>query len=53
MFSDQNRSVGAGTGDELVYLARCFPLWRFTVVEPSGATPRICGRRDRGDPGRR
>jgi tRNA (cmo5U34)-methyltransferase len=29
--------VGAGTGVEVAHLARQFPEWRFTVVEPSGA----------------
>jgi tRNA (cmo5U34)-methyltransferase len=29
-------SVGAGTGAEIVSLARRFPGWRFTAVEPSG-----------------
>lgn len=28
--------VGAGTGTEIIYLARRFPQWRFTVVEPAG-----------------
>ncbi len=27
--------VGAGTGGEIIYLARRFPGWRFTAVEPS------------------
>lgn len=27
--------VGAGTGAEIVYLAKRFPKWRFTAVEPS------------------
>lgn len=27
--------VGAGTGDELIYLANAFPDWSFTVVEPA------------------
>jgi len=29
--------VGSGTGEEIAYLAGCFPCWRFTAVEPSGA----------------
>lgn len=37
--------VGAGTGAEVAHLARKFPGWRFTVVEPSGAMLGVCGRR--------
>ena len=37
--------VGAGTGAELVHLARKFPGWSFTAVEPSGAMLDICRRR--------
>ena len=29
--------VGAGTGQELLYLAARYPQWRFTAVEPSSA----------------
>lgn len=29
-------SIGTGTGEELAYLAKRFPNWRFTAVEPSG-----------------
>jgi tRNA (cmo5U34)-methyltransferase len=29
--------VGAGTGAEIIYLARRFPGWRFTAVEPAAA----------------
>jgi tRNA (cmo5U34)-methyltransferase len=29
--------VGSGTGAELAHLARKFPRWNFTAVEPSGA----------------
>ena len=29
--------VGVGTGNELTYLAKRFPDWHFTAVEPSGA----------------
>ena len=29
--------VGAGTGEELIYLARTFSDWHFTVVEPAPA----------------
>ena len=34
--------VGAGTGAELLFLARRFPGWTFTAVEPSGAMLDIC-----------
>ncbi len=34
--------VGAGTGDELSYFAKCYPEWRFTVVEPSPGMMQIC-----------
>jgi tRNA (cmo5U34)-methyltransferase len=37
--------VGAGTGAELLELARSFPGWRFTAVEPSGPMLEICRRR--------
>lgn len=37
--------VGAGTGAEIAYLARRFPRWRFTVVEPSGAMLDVCRAR--------
>ncbi len=37
--------VGVGTGKELTHLAKRFPEWRFTVVEPSGAMLDICRRR--------
>lgn len=37
--------VGAGTGAELVYLAKAFPAWRFTVVEPAEAMMAICRER--------
>jgi len=37
--------VGAGTGAELAHLARKFPLWTFTVVEPSGAMLDVCRHR--------
>jgi len=36
--------VGAGTGAELAHLARKFPHWRFTAVEPSGAMLDVCRR---------
>lgn len=34
--------VGAGTGDELIYLAHAFPDWHFTVVEPAPAMMEQC-----------
>lgn len=34
--------VGVGTGKELIYLAKRFPGWRFTAVEPSGAMLNVC-----------
>lgn len=37
--------VGAGTGHELIYLARKFPRWRFTAVEPSGPMLEVCRRK--------
>jgi len=37
--------VGVGTGLELAHLARHFPDWSFTVVEPSGAMLEICRQR--------
>lgn len=37
--------VGAGTGAELAYLARAFPHWRFTAVDPSGAMLDVCRQR--------
>jgi tRNA (cmo5U34)-methyltransferase len=36
--------VGAGTGAELAHLARKFPRWTFTAVEPSGAMLDVCRR---------
>lgn len=41
-------SVGAGTGHELIYLARKFPQWRFAVVEPSAPMLEICRQESRG-----
>lgn len=35
-------SVGTGTGEEIVYLAKRFPRWSFTAVEPSGAMLDAC-----------
>lgn len=37
--------VGVGTGAELAHLARRFPQWGFTAVEPSGAMLDVCRRR--------
>lgn len=37
--------VGAGTGAELLVLARRFPGWRFTAVEPAAAMLEVCRRR--------
>jgi tRNA (cmo5U34)-methyltransferase len=37
--------VGAGTGHELIYLARKFPGWRFAAVEPSAPMLEICRRK--------
>lgn len=39
--------VGVGTGVELSYMARLFPGWRFTAVDPSGAMLNVC--RERAD----
>lgn len=37
--------VGAGTGAELAHLARRFPHWSFTAVEPSGPMLDLCRQR--------
>lgn len=37
--------VGAGTGDELFYLAGLHPGWRFTALDPSGAMLEVCRRK--------
>lgn len=34
--------VGVGTGKELIYLAKRFPDWRITAVEPAGAMLDVC-----------
>lgn len=34
--------VGAGTGEEIGYLAERFPHWSFVAVEPSGAMLDVC-----------
>lgn len=37
--------VGAGTGSEILYLAKEFPEWRFTAVEPAAPMLDVCRRR--------
>lgn len=37
--------VGVGTGAEIAHMARTFPGWTFTVVEPSGAMLEVCRQR--------
>jgi tRNA (cmo5U34)-methyltransferase len=37
--------VGVGTGAEMAYLARTFPGWTFTAVDPSGAMIEVCRKR--------
>lgn len=37
--------VGLGTGAELAQLAKKFPRWSFTAVEPSGAMLEVCRHR--------
>lgn len=37
--------VGAGTGAEILFLARKFPGWQFTAVEPSNAMMEVLQRR--------
>ena len=37
--------VGAGTGVELAHLAKKFPRWTFTAVEPSGGMLGVCRHR--------
>ncbi len=37
--------VGAGTGNEILYLAQKFPGWHFTAVEPSTAMIEVLCRR--------
>lgn len=34
--------VGAGTGEEMTFLAKRFPQWRFTAVDPSGQMLAVC-----------
>lgn len=42
-------SVGAGTGAELAHLARVFPGFRFTAVDPSAAMVDVCRQRAKQD----
>src|SRR5688500_7018160 len=37
--------VGVGTGAELERLAKAFPEWSFTAVDPAGAMLDVCRRR--------
>ncbi|MBX3010194.1 MAG: class I SAM-dependent methyltransferase [Caldilineaceae bacterium] len=37
--------VGVGTGNELLHLARRFPGWHFTAVEPSDGMLAVCRQR--------
>ena len=37
--------VGAGTGNEILYLAQRFPQWHFTAVEPAAPMLEVCRRR--------
>jgi len=41
--------VGVGTGAELAHLAKKFPAWRFTAVEPSRGMLDVCRRRAEND----
>lgn len=34
--------VGAGTGAELIYLAKAFPTWQFTALDPAEAMLNLC-----------
>jgi len=34
--------VGAGTGAELLYLAKAFPFWQFTALDPAEAMLNLC-----------
>ena len=42
-------SVGTGTGAELAHLARMFPGFRFTAVDPSSAMVDVCRQRAEKD----
>ncbi len=37
--------IGCGTGSELLYLAKRFPDWHFTAVEPSAPMLAVCRRK--------
>ena len=37
--------VGVGTGTEILELARAFPSWRFTGIDPSASMLDVCRRR--------
>lgn len=37
--------VGAGTGDELIYFAKMFPNWEFTLVEPASSMLDVCKKK--------
>jgi tRNA (cmo5U34)-methyltransferase len=41
--------VGVGTGAEVAHLARTFPGWRFTAVDPSGAMLEVCRERAKSE----
>ena len=41
--------VGAGTGQEMAHLARVFPRWTFTALDPSRAMLEVCRRRAEAD----
>lgn len=41
--------VGLGAGAELSYLAKRFPNWKFTAVEPSGAMLDVCRQRAKSE----
>jgi tRNA (cmo5U34)-methyltransferase len=34
--------IGVGTGTELIYLAKAFPQWQFTAVDPAASMLNIC-----------
>jgi tRNA (cmo5U34)-methyltransferase len=37
--------IGAGTGEEIGYLAKLFPQWSFVAVDPSGAMLEVCRKK--------